>query len=628
MRPATGPGVKKKAIVIGLDGLEPSIVEAMMERGELPAFARLRREGCYSRLATTCPAQTPVAWSSFATGTNPGGHGVFDFITRDPATYLPDFALTRFEKPKNMFSPPRVRNQRRGVPFWQLLGAAGIPAVVLRCPCTFPPDEIRGRILSGVGVPDLRGSQGTGTFYTQQQGAPAKESEQLVLLPATGSSFSTHLIGPRNTRANPPADARAEIRVEASRGAGRICIHTGGAPAMVELAPGEWSPWVRVKFKISALQSVAAQVRFFLRALAPHVEFYVSPANFDPSAPLFPVSAPAEYARDLAAEIGAFSTLGMAEDHAALNNGRIDEAAYLAQCALVLAERERMMDHELARFREGLFFLVFDTPDRVQHMFWRFRDVAHPFHNPDATRAFSRQIEEHYRHYDGVLARVLEHADADTLLIVLSDHGFGTFRRAVHINTWLWQQGLLALKGQHKPEESLGDCLSQVDWSRTQAYALGLSGIYLNKKGREREGLVGEDGDAERVRRAIISGLSGLTEPAASSVAINSVARAEEIYSGAFAAEAPDLLVNYAPGYRVSWQTALGGMPHEIFEDNLRRWSGDHIIDPLAVPGILLMNRAAPPGARAPDIRDLAPTVLAHFAVAPHPAMEGKSLLA
>jgi len=114
----------------------------------------------------------------------------------------------------------------------------------------------------------------------------------------------------------------------------------------------------------------------------------------------------------------------------------------------------------------------------------------------------------------------------------------------------------------------------------------------------------------------------------ASRVAIHSVSRSEELYSGAYAGEAPDLVVNYAPGYRVSWQTALGGMPHEVFEDNLRRWSGDHIIDPAAVPGVLLMNRAAAPAERRADIRDLAPTILAHFGVAPSPAMEGKSLLA
>jgi len=196
----------------------------------------------------------------------------------------------------------------------------------------------------------------------------------------------------------------------------------------------------------------------------------------------------------------------------------------------------------------------------------------------------------------------------------------------VHLNTWLWQQGLLALGGDRKPDEALGDGFAHVDWARTRAYALGLSGIYLNKRGRERDGIVGEDGDAERVRNAIISGLTGLADPAASCVAIHSVSRAEELYSGPYAGEAPDLVVNYAPGFRVSWQTALGGMPHAVFEDNLRRWSGDHIIDPLAVPGILLMNCAAVRD-RA-DIRDLAPTILAHFGVAPNPAMEGKSLLA
>jgi predicted AlkP superfamily phosphohydrolase/phosphomutase len=617
--------VKKKAIVIGLDGLEPSIVETMMERGELPAFARLRAQGHYSRLATTYPAQTPVAWSSFSTGTNPGGHGVFDFVKRDPATYLPDFALTRFEKPKNMFSPPRVVNQRTGVPFWQLLGAAGIPSTVLRCPCTFPPDEFRGKMISGVGVPDLRGSQGTGTFYTQEPGAKAKESEQLVAL-SEGEALETHLIGPRNTRATPPADTRVDIRVEVDRAAGRVRIHTGGAPATVDLARGEWSPWVRVKFKFSMLQSVPGQVRFFLRSVSPCVEFYVSPVNFDPSAPLFPVSTPAEFSKELAAEIGSFSTLGMAEDHTALNNGRLDEAAYLAQCGLVLAEREKMAFHELARFTEGLFFVVFDTPDRVQHMFWRFRDAQHPFYDADLAREFTRQVEEHYRHYDGVLARVMEHSDAETLLVVLSDHGFGTFRRAVHVNTWLFENGLLALRGNHKPDEALGECFSQVEWSKTYAYALGLGGIYLNKKRRERDGILEENGEAARVRKAIVKGLTGLPDAATGKVAINSVSCAEEIYSGACIADAPDLLVNYAPGFRVSWQTALGGMPHGLFEDNLRRWSGDHIIDPQAVPGILLLNRAAV--RNHADIRDLAPTIVSHFGIAPHPAMEGKSLLA
>ncbi len=616
--------MKKRVIVIGLDGLEPSIVEAMLERGELPAFDRLRRMGCYSRLKTTYPAQTPVAWSSFATGTNPGGHGIFDFVRRDPQTYLPDLALSRFERPKSMFAQPRVVNQRKGVPFWQVLAERGIPSTILRCPCTFPPDPVRGRMLAGVGVPDLRGGQGTGTFYTQNKATQAAEHEQVVHLDS-GDQFATSVIGPRNTRINPPADTFCEIRVRVDRGAGRLAISTGGTPATLEVAEGAWAPWVRMKFKLSMLQAVSGMVRFYVRRLGPPVEFYASPVNFDPTAPIFPVASPGEYAKELSAQIGPFSTLGMAEDHTGLNNGRFNEAAYLEQCDLVLAEREKMTFFELDRLTEGLFFVVFDTPDRVQHMFWRFRDPEHPYFDPDQAPELARHIEEHYRHYDPLLARVLNYVDENTLLVVLSDHGFNTFRRGVHTNTWLYENGLLALKNGKKPDEELGTEFTEVDWSKTYAYALGLGGIYLNSKGREREGILEEGEEAERVRRAIREGLTGLRDSATQSVAIHSVSRREELYSGAYVAEAPDLLVNYAPGFRVSWQTALGGMPAGLFEDNLRRWSGDHIIDPEAVPGILFMNRAAKHNHA--DIIDLAPTILSYLGVPKHESMEGQSLL-
>lgn len=616
--------MKKKVIVIGLDGLEPSIVEEMLERGELPSFAKIRQAGTYARLATTYPAQTPVAWSSFATGTNPGGHGIFDFVRRDPETYLPDLALSRFEKPRSMFAQPRVVNQRKGVPFWELLTQAGIPCIVLRCPCTFPPDAVRGRMLAGVGVPDLRGGQGTGTFYTQDRTAAAKESELVLHLDA-GDEFATRVIGPRNTRTTPPSDTSSEIRVQVDPGAHKLLIQTSGTPATLEISEGVWSPWVRLKFKFSMLQAVSGMVRFFFRQLAPHVEFYASPVNFDPSAPVFPVSFPGEYAKELAEQIGPYSTLGMAEDHNGLNNGRYDEAAYLAQCELVLAEREKMTFFELERFTEGFFFVLFDTPDRVQHMFWRFRDPGHPYFDRERSAEFARGIEEHYRRYDGLLARVLEHVDEHTLLVVLSDHGFNTFRRAFHANTWLAENGLLALRDNRKPDAALGEGFRAVDWSKTYAYALGLGGIYLNWRGREREGILEEGSEAERVRHAIVQGLGGIADPATERVAIHSVSRREQIYSGAYAADAPDLVVNYAPGFRVSWQTALGGMPHGLFEDNMRRWSGDHIIDPQVVPGILFLNRAAK--RNHADIRDLAPTILSYLGVPRHEAMEGHSLI-
>lgn len=617
--------MRKKVIVIGLDGLEPSIVEPMLERGELPNLARVRSSGSYTRLKTTYPAQTPVAWSSFATGSNPGGHGIFDFISRDPQTYQPDSALSRFERPKSMLAVPRVVNQRKGTPLWEVLTKAGIPSTVLRCPCTFPPEAMNGRMLAGVGVPDLRGSQSKGTFYTHNSGIQAQESEQVVRLPS-GADIKTSVIGPRNTRQSPPGDALCEIRVRADRPGRKLVIETGGTPARIEVGEKNWSEWVRFRFKLSLLQSVSGIARFYVRQIEPCIEFYVSAVNFDPAAPLFPVSSPADYARELSETIGLFSTLGMAEDHNGLNNGRLDEAAYLQHCRLVLEERERMVRFELDRFTEGFFFALYDTPDRVQHMMWRFRDREHPGFEPDLSPDLATRIEEHYQRCDSLLASVLAKADENTLLIALSDHGFGTFRRAFDTNTWLWQNGLLALKDNRKPGEELGEGFPAVDWSRTYAYGVGLGGVYLNLKGREGMGIVEEGtGEAERVRRAIQEGLAEFPDAATQRAAVRNVSRREELYSGPFAQNAPDLLVNFHRGFRVSWQTAVGGFSRELIEDNLRRWSGDHIVDPESVPGILFMNRTMRDG-RA-RIVDLAPTVLNYLGVAAPESMEGSSLL-
>lgn len=614
----------RKVIVIGLDGLDPSIAEELLQRGELPHFARVRDSGFCSRLATTCPAQTPVAWSSFATGANPGSHGIFDFIRRNPDTYLPDFALTSFERPKSIFGRPRAVNQRKGIPLWQLLGEAGIPSIVLRCPCTFPPDAVQGRMLAGVGVPDMRGSQGKPTFYTQDKAIGARDDEIVVHLDA-GDNLVTHVVGPRDTRSRPSRDIHSSIQVQVDRPGRRLTIQAAGLHHPVAVVEGAWSEWVPLRFPLSALQSVSGIVRLFLCRLLPHLEFYCSPVNFDPASPMFPISSPAGYARQLSEQMGLYSTLGMAEDHTGLNNGRFDEAAYLDQCALVFAEREKMTLFELGQFREGLFFVVFDTPDRIQHMFWRFGDDQHPCYQAAGATEFGGCIHEHYRRCDQLLGRVLEYVDEDTLLVVLSDHGFSSFRRAVHVNYWLWQKGLLAFRGDKLPEGNGSGAVAEVDWSRTQAYAVGFVGIYLNLRGRERQGLLEEGSQAEGVRQAIQSGLGALTDPLGQARAIHGVSRREEIYAGPYVAEAPDLLVKYAPGYRASWQTALGGVSDRLFEDNKRRWSGDHIIDPEAVPGVLFMNRAG--SAERPDIRDLAPTILRCLGVPPSPCMEGKCLL-
>lgn len=605
--------------MLGLDGLEPRLVEPMLQAGELPALSRLREAGAYGRVATTYPAQTPVAWSTFATGVNPGGHGIFDFLRRDPVTCLPDLALNRYEQ-KNKFVPPRAINLRHGTPLWDLLGAAGIPSVILRCPCTYPGESMTGRLLAGMGVPDLRGGLGTGTYYTTADGVTAGEGERVTRVTFSGGRVRAPLVGPRVPGGG---DAVVDLVIESDPGGKRITVRAG--PAAVTLAEGTWSGWLKVKFRLGLLQSVAGMVRFYLPPSSSGLALYASPVNFTPEAPPFPISAPWDYAGELQGDIGAYHTTGMVEDHAALVNGRLDEAAFLAQCETAMEEREAMLDRELARFREGLLFCLFDTPDRIQHLFWRFREPDHPANEGAgaADPAYRHVIEEHYRRCDGIVAKVLEAVGSDCVVIVLSDHGFTSFRRGIHLNGWLQQQGLLVLNPGANPADG-GEFLGAVDWSRSKAYALGLGGIYLNRRGREERGILAPE-DATSTAAAIQSALTGLIDPGSGRVAVRGVKRREEIYRGEYAEDAPDLLALFEHGYRASWTTALGGLGIGVFEDNTRRWGGDHIVDPALVPGVLFMNR--PFDSSGGGLEDLAPTILSIFGVAPGPAMEGKNLL-
>ncbi|WP_165231290.1 alkaline phosphatase family protein [Aquisphaera insulae] len=614
----------KKVIVIGLDGLEPTIVDAMLARGELPNLARLREQGGYSRVGTTTPAQTPVAWSSFATGLNPGGHGIFDFIKRDPRTYLPDLALNRYES-RGAFLPPKAVNLRGGTPVWEILGEAGVGSSILRCPVTYPPDPVRGRMLAGMGVPDLRGGLGTTTFYTFDAAATPRESENVVHLKSSADgTIETHLIGPRNPKDR--SDLRFPFTIRPEPAARRVVIRSAGSPAEVAIREGEWSDWLHVKFKLGLLQSIRGMVRLHLVRVEPSVELYASPVNFDPEAPLFPISHPPAYAGDLAATIGTYHTTGMVEDHTGLVNERLTEEAFLDQCDLAWREREAMMLLELERFDQGLFYCLYDTTDRVQHLFWRYGEPDHPANRGKAPDPrFSSVIADVYRRSDAIVGKALDHADDRTLLVVLSDHGFGSFRRGVNVNTILHDMGLMALRDGARPGPDCRDFFHDVDWSGTKAYALGLGGIYLNLQGREGQGQVAP-GEADSVRSAIVDRLRGLVDPVLGATAINQVRTREQAYSGAFLGEAPDLLVDFAPGYRTSWGTSLGGLPEGHFEDNIKKWSGDHIIDPLLVPGVLFMNQ--PFRADAPDLLDLAPTILAALGVPKGAAMEGKSLLA
>jgi predicted AlkP superfamily phosphohydrolase/phosphomutase len=432
---------------------------------------------------------------------------------------------------------------------------------------------------------------------------------------------STYIIGPRDPKTR--SDFKFDIHIEIQKSENKIILTSQGQPEKLEVALGKWSKWLKVKFKIGMMQSVSGIVRFNLRQLEPEFELYASPVNFETEEPLFPISSPQEYAHDLAMKVGRYYTAGMAEDHDGLNNERFDESAYLDQCRIVLRERRKMMEFELGRFEKGFFFCLFDTPDRLAHMFWRFTEQNHPANKGEDISRYARVIEEHYRECDEIVGEAMKHADPETLFIVLSDHGMNSFRRGLNLNTWLHDNGFLALKPGCKPGEG-GDFFQNVDWDKTKAYTFGLGGIFLNLKGREANGILTAE-EAEKVKDGIVSGLIGLPDPAHNTVAVRSVARREQIYHGPYASESPELVVNFSEGYRVSWDTPLGGVPQGLFADNTRRWGGDHVIDPALIPGVLFMNQKFRND--APGLADLAPTILSALNVAKGAAMEGNDLL-
>jgi predicted AlkP superfamily phosphohydrolase/phosphomutase len=611
------PSVFRRVIVVGLDGFEPTLVDALVREGRLPNIGRMAAVSGVRRVATTFPAQTPVAWSTFATGVNPGGHGIFDFIHRDPSTYTPIVALNRYEQ-KSAFLPPRAVNLRRGAAVWRRLSDAGVPSAVLRCPCTYPADAIRGRMLSGMGVPDVLGGFGTGAFYTTRADVASQESETVVTLRRDGGRVQTVLLGPRVPRKS--ERAAAPIALVVAQDGQSVAVESAGEPRVLEVPLGRWSDWLKVKFPLGMLQSVRGMVRFRLISTSPDLELYASPVNFDPAHPLFPIGTPDVYSAELERRIGTYYTTGMVEDHAALNNGRIDEAAFFEQCRLVLDERERMLTLEADRTPEGFVFCLFDTPDRLQHMTWRFLDRRHPRWNEEESRRFENVVADHYRDCDAIVGRLLDQVDERTLLLVLSDHGFGSFRRGLNINRWLQAHGLLTLRSDAADEDSL----QAVDWGRTKAYALGLGSVYLNLRGREAAGVV-EPSEAGDILRGIVEGLSGLVDPATGARSVTRVVRRDEVYFGPYAHESPDLVVCFAEGYRASWATALGGVGEEVFEDNCKKWSGDHIVDPSLVPGFLVANRPLSP--EPIRMTDLCPTILAALGASAPRDLEGRSLL-
>lgn len=621
---AKSSGNRPRVILLGIDGLDPSIVEAMMSRGELANFGRLRDLGGFARLATSNPAHSPNAWTCIATGCDAGQHGVFDFVLRDPETYRLDLAVLR-RNPSNplgrrdsMFLPVR-----RCPAFWDLLSEAGVPATVVRWPVTFPPDTVTGHTLSGLGAPDLNGGLGTYTFYATRHPSPGEGGrEKVVVVRQAGNVIETAIQGPAVAGLTGPTQPSVPLKIVLRPDGSGVTLLVGQDARAVDV--GQWSGYIRLRFESGLSGSIAGMAAFYLKAVHPDLELYLSPIEVDPLDPAFPITSPGDFARELAEAIGPYHTLGIPEDTNAVTEGRLDADAFLHLCHQINAERERMLLHELGRFEDGLLALVADTSDRLQHMFWVTRDPVHPLYDPAFAKRYGEVIPDVYRHADQLLGHVLERADGQTTVMVVSDHGFAPFRRAVHLNSWLAANGSMLLKTA-PPDPEGGALFQNVVWEETSAYALGFGGIYVNLRGREGRGAVAKGSECRSVCGRIASGLQALRDPKTGQCPVRRVYMRDELYHGPHAGHGPDLIVGFEPGYRASWQTALGGAPQGIFDDNRKLWSGDHIVDPSCVPGVLLANRPL----RGANLRQthVAPTVLAAFGVQKTPAMKGDAFL-
>ncbi len=655
---------QQRVFVIGFDGMDPTLAKRWMDEGKLPNLKKLADEGTFRTLASTQPSESPTAWSSFATGVNPGKHNIYDFLIRDFQTYSPDFNMVRREPPSFLWGliptkKPKVISTRGGTSFWVTAGRAGIRNAVLTVPVTFPPESIEhGEMLAGLPLPDLRATLGTYSYWATDVSRYEEGNTEfgglVKRLGFDGDVAQTELVGPpnpivgqkiRDLRARgtlgdddksklaeleAQQDTRLPLTIRWDRGAHRATITIDGTS--VTLGEGEWSGWVDVTFKINMLVRVHGMMQFALLKARDDLQLIGSPVNMDPRNPPIPISKPDEFSETLAKQIGVYRTLGWAEwSDKPLNDGRLDEAQFLADANRAMDDRERIIFKRLETDDWDLFVAAIETTDRVSHMMWRLIDPTHPMYDAALAAKYGNAIQNIYKRADDLVGRIRARLPPDVVFIVMSDHGFHSFRRGVNLNTWLVQNGYMSFQGQESGKKTLADLFGRgrffegVDWSRTKAYAVGLGQIYFNLKGREGQGIVSPGAEYAQLQNEIRSKLISLADPKTGQPVFRDIYKRDDIYKGEYLQNAPDLEAGFNDGYRVGWQDTLGGISRDVIDDNDRKWSGDHCATATEISGgVLFMNRKI--ASDHPSIMDLAPTILKYLGV-PSPAdYDGKPL--
>jgi predicted AlkP superfamily phosphohydrolase/phosphomutase len=607
-----------------------------MDEGRMPNFRRLMQVGGFTEMHSSIPPQSPVAWSDFAVGANAGVHGIFDFIHRDPKTMTPYFSTSRVGEAKHTVSfagwdiplGSGVAEQlREGKPFWEYLGDAGIPTTIFKLPGNFPVYDKKVNTVSGMGTPDLLGSYGMFSFYTSLPPDNYKEITGGTIVPVqiVNNKITAELVGPVNSLKEDKPNIRIPFVVlrDPENEVVKILIEDHE----LIMAAGEWSGWIPLSFDaVPHLKALKGICKLLVRQIHPHFEMYVSPINIDPSDQALPVTAPPDYGRELVDRVGLFVTKGLPADTKALTYDVLHEDEYIQLSGQILDESRRLMGYELNKLKAraaGVLFFYFSNVDQDSHMYWRAIDKDHPLYTRELAQKYSNVIRNLYGQVDETLGHVMKTFDVtdnNFTLIVMSDHGFAPFYRCVNLNTWLLNNGYVVLN--RSAAKAGRPSFTDIDWSETKAYGLGINALYVNVEGRERYGIIPRS-EAPQVIEKLRTELLAVKDPRTGENAISNIWLSKETYKREDD-RTPDMIIGWNRGFRASWETILGGFPEAVFADNTDKWSGGHCVDRAYVPAVLLSNKKIRSGKFF--LPDVTATVLAECNIPLPRHMTGKSI--
>ncbi len=555
-----------KTIILGFDSFDPAVFEDMAGQNQLTNLSKFVGAKGYSRLEVCSPPQTEVSWTSIATGADPGGHGIFDFVHRDPSTYAPYVSILPMKKSAlgEQFVPPYIAKT-----FFEEAAGMGYPATALWWPAMFPArPELPVNTLPGLGTPDIRGQLGVGTLFTTEDEKKNKTAVARLVSVGKGK-YQSLLNGPMVQGKSGPQPVTLQVTLDVvDSKVARVTIGDN----QLGLKVGEWSEIIEVKFKAGMFFNVHAITRVIVTSLQGVVRFYTLPLQIHPLHAAFHYSSSKSFAKNLWDKVGPFLTLGWPQDTTGLEDDCITDEQFLDLCDTIFNRRKQIFFYLLDNFKEGVLGSIFDDLDRVQHMYYHNRlDVAQAWYKK--LDAFVGEVNQHVSGWGGKYN-----------YLVMSDHGFTTYQHKIHLNRWLAENNYLTLRNGN----SEGD-LSNVDWAQTKAYAVGLNSLYLNIAGREGQGVVTAE-EIEILLSEIQNKLMDWKGPDGKSVT-QRVRLKHEVYNGAYTRLGPDLVVGYAPGYRASSETGLGKVSQAMIEPNHDHWGADHCVDSDVVPGVIFANR-------------------------------------